>query len=268
MSTLQALILGIVQGVTEFLPISSSAHLLLLPRLLGWPSHSLTFDVALHFGTLAALVAYFWQDWVRLVVAGWQSVRHRSLGGDPRRALFWFILATIPPGALVGSLGGSFIEENLRNPGLAAALLVIGGIILALADRWGKKQKDLSQIKLSDALTMGLLQVLALMPGVSRSAIVIIGGLLCGLKRDAAARFSFLIATPIVFGAAILELSPILSQGLPQDEELPFILGVLTSALVGLAAIRFLLGYLQTRSLTVFSGYRILLGATFLIFLW
>ena len=197
----QALVLGIVQGLTEFLPVSSSGHLILVPALLGWKDpfiDSLTFSVMLHMGTLVALLVYFWRDWLRLVPAGLAAIRDRSLGADPDRRLAWLVVTTMIPAVIVGVLLNDFIERNVRLPGLVALLLVVGAAILWLADRVGRQDRRIADLSFPAALGIGAAQALALFPGISRSGISISAGRLLGLSRPDAARFSFLMATPII----------------------------------------------------------------------
>ncbi len=256
-----AAILGIVQGLTEPLPISSSGHLILTPWLLGWPEHSLTFDVALHGGTALAIIVYFWRDWIALAGALVASLRYRSFGGDYHRRLVWYIAVASIPGALAGVAFESTIEEALREPPLVALLLVGMGLLLLLADRLGSHRRSLPEITFQDALIIGIAQAFALVPGVSRSGVTITTGLFRHLSRADAARFSFLLSGPIVTGAFAYKMLELLRQGLPAGERTAFLLGMATAAVVGYIAIRFLLGYLQKNSLALFVYYRLALGA-------
>ena len=200
----QAVIMGIVQGLTEFLPISSSGHLILVPTLLGWDDpfiDSLTFSVMLHLGTLGALLVYFWRDWLRLVPAGLATIRDRSFAGDPDRRLAWLIVATMLPAIVVGVLFNDFIEANVRTAGTVAVLLLIGAAILWLADHLGRTDRHIADLTFPIAVGIGGAQALALVPGISRSGVSISASRLAGLDREAAARFSFLMATPITAGA-------------------------------------------------------------------
>ena len=251
MDILQAVILGLVQGVGEFLPISSSAHLVLTPWLFGWPDQGLAFDVALHLGTLVAVVAYFWRDIIEVVICG--LFQPRSLDGR----LFWYLVVASIPGAVFGYLLENQAETVFRSPLLIALTLTLMGIGLWLADRKGRKSRDMEDITLMDSIIVGISQALAIIPGVSRSGITMSTGLLTGMKRETAARFSFLMSVPIIAGAALLKVPDLK----PADFNLAFILGVLTAAVVGFLAIRFLLQYLRHGSYLLFTWYRILLAA-------
>ncbi len=251
MDILQAVILGLVQGVGEFLPISSSAHLVLTPWLFGWPDQGLSFDVALHLGTLVAVVAYFWRDIIEVVICG--LFQPRSLDGR----LFWYLVVASIPGAVFGYLLENQAETVFRSPLLIALTLTLMGIGLWLADRKGGKTRDIEDITLMDSIIVGISQALAIIPGVSRSGITMSAGLLTGMKRETAARFSFLMSVPIIAGAALLKVPDLQ----PADFNLAFILGVLTAAVVGFLAIRFLLQYLRHGSYLLFTWYRILLAA-------
>jgi undecaprenyl-diphosphatase len=267
---LQAIVMGILQGLTEFLPISSSGHLVLAPYLLGWDDElitSLSFSVVLHLGTLVALLAYFWRDWVRLVPAGLAAVRDRSFGDDPDRRLAWVILATMPPAVVAGLLLNDILEEQVRQPLLVALMLVIGAAILWTADRLGRRAAGIERIGFGGALFVGCAQALALVPGISRSGISISAGLALGLTREAAARFSFLMAAPIIAAAGAWETRQLLAgeTGVSPD---PGVLaaGFAASALAGFAAIAVLLRYLRGHSMTVFVVYRLVLAALVVVF--
>jgi len=263
----QALLLGAVQGITEFAPISSTAHLALIPWLFGWESpllNSLTFDVALHMGTLAAILGYFFQDWVQLVRAGVASVVERSIAGDPWRRLAWLLaLATIP-----GAVAGAALErqaEELFRAWLIATAMVVLGLVLALAERLGAKVRSIWQVTPLAALAIGLGQALAIVPGVSRSGGTITAALLAGLERQAAARFSFMLAAPIMAGAGVKKLGDLAALNLEGGEGFVLLGGFLASALVGYLCIKYLLRYLQWGSLYVFVWYRLALGAVVLL---
>jgi undecaprenyl-diphosphatase len=326
LNPLHGLVLGVVQGLGEFLPISSSAHLLLVPWLFGWPEHSLTFDVALHMGTLAALLAYFWRDWWQLVTAWLPQQRERrrigatrgvsgvsgvsgdkpndaahsvtravtegpplgagrsdatpddaedlvpdevtasgdGLRSDRRRLGISLAISTVPA-AIVGALFAERIEASLRAPVLVAALLLVAAALLASADRAGIQDRELGAVGVWQALVIGVAQALALAPGVSRSGASIAAALFLGLTRQAAARYAFLMAAPITAGAGIFQLRHLVSDGIPADERMAFLVGITSSFVVGLLAIGGLLRYLRTRSLDVFVGYRVILGLVILI---
>ncbi len=247
---LQAVILGVVQGLGEFLPISSSAHLVLVPWLMGWPYAGLTFDVALHVGTLLAIVVFFWRDWLALISEGLRA--RRTLEGR----LFWLLLLGTVPGGTVGYLLEDQAETVFRHPLLIGIMLMVMGIFLYLADTRSISVKKLEQIGLKESLFIGISQALAIIPGVSRSGITMTMGRLMGLTRETSARFSFLLATPIIAGAGMKKLSEIS----PGDINTPFIAGVAVSAVVGFWAIKFLLKYLARHTYTLFVWYRFLLG--------
>lgn len=258
----QSIVLGLVQGITEFLPISSTAHLALMPWFFNWKDPGLAFDVALHIGTLFAVIYYFWRDWTTIILESVQAVLTRNFRNNPNaRTGFFIIIATIP-----GALFGILLEEQaggiLRHPIFIALSVFVFGVILFLADRFSKKQKEISEMTLLDCLIIGFAQALAIIPGVSRSGISITGGLVRNFKRDEAARFSFLISTPLIFGAILFE-----SRHLDYASVIsaPFIGGILASAVFGFLSIKYLLRYLQTKSYTVFVIYRIALAALILL---
>jgi undecaprenyl-diphosphatase len=263
---LKAAFLGIVQGLTEFLPISSSGHLLLLRQLLGWEllaSEHLNkvFDVALHAGTFFALLIYFWRDLLRLLRAFGASLRH-GIQGVPERRIAWLILLGTLPAAVAGLLGEQVIEEQLGAPALIAAQLIVFALVLWAADAWGRKVRPLNQVNLMDGLTVGVAQALALSPGVSRSGITMTAGMFLGLTRETAARFSFLLSIPTVGGTALYSLLRLLkhSEALPSDSTGMFVVGMVTAAASGYLCIRYFLRYLQSGSLLPFVLYRLALG--------
>jgi undecaprenyl-diphosphatase len=248
-------VLGIVQGLSEFLPISSSAHLIIVPRVLGWQDPGLTFDVALHVGTLVAVLGYFWRDWLRLL-----SKAHRPSTPDGR--LFWYlVLATIPGGA-VGLALDSLAETQLRSLLLIAATSASMGLFLWLADLYSRQEKRLTQVKWLDALLVGSAQALAIVPGVSRSGITIAVSRTRQMTRETAARFSFLLSTPIIAGAAFYKLRELS----PQDITWPFLAGVAAAGVVGALAIGLLLQYLRRSGFGIFAVYRLLLSAFLVLY--
>ncbi len=262
---LQALVIGVVQGLTEFLPISSSGHLILVPYLLGWTDpfiNSLAFSVMLHMGTLAALLVYFWREWARLVPAGLAAVRDRSFRGDADRRLAWLLVATLPPAIVLGVLLSDFFEEKVREPILVAAMLVVGAAVLWLADRLGRRTDGIERLGFAGAIGIGCAQALALVPGISRSGISISAGLALGLTREAATRFSFLMATPVIAGAGLFELRKLVAGEVTSDVSTTAILVGFGAAVVsGLAAIHVLLGFVRNHSMRVFVAYRLALAA-------
>lgn len=270
-TTLQAFVMGIVQGLTEFLPVSSSGHLILVPTLLGWADpfiDSLAFAVMLHMGTLVALVAYFWRDWLVLVPAGLASIRDRSLDGDPNRRLAWLLLVTVIPAAIVGALLNDFIEAHVRQPALVAVLLVAGAAIMWLAERHARLRRDMDDLSFGAAFGIGAAQAVALLPGISRSGISISAGLVSGLTREAAARFSFLMAAPVTAGAGVFEARKLFTgEAGVAVETGPLVVGFVAATISGLVAIWALLRYLRTRSLGVFIAYRAVAAAIVIVIL-
>ena len=266
---LQALLMGIVQGLTEFLPVSSSGHLIVVPFLFGWDDAfltSLAFSVMLHVGTLVALLVYFRADWLRLVPAGLATIRDRSFAGDPDRKLAWLLAAATIPAAIVGFLFDDLIEDQFRQVGLVAVTLVVGGVLLWVADRVGRTDRRIGDVTFPVAIGIGVAQALALVPGISRSGISITAGRLAGLDRESAARFAFLMATPITLGAGLYEaLSLLTGEAGVSIEVGPLLVGMVAAAVSGLAAIHFMLRYLRTRSLDVFVWYRFGLAAIVLV---
>jgi undecaprenyl-diphosphatase len=265
----QAIVLGIVQGLTEFLPISSSGHLIVVPALLNWQDpfiESLAFAVMLHVATLLALLLYFARDWVRLIPAGLAALRDRSFRGDPDRRLAWLLVAASVPAAIVGVVLNDLIETVFREPRLVAMTLVAGAIILWLADRIGSRTRTIEQLSFTNALAIGAAQAVALIPGVSRSGMSISAGLFAGLDREAAARFAFLMATPITAGAGLWEARKIISGEAGVDlPVVPLVAGMLAALLAGLVAIAFLMRYLRTHGVGVFVAYRLVVAAVIVI---
>jgi undecaprenyl-diphosphatase len=266
----QALILGIVQGLTELLPVSSSGHLILVPWLGDWnylethEQFNKTFDVALHLGTLVAVVAYFRGDIWALIVALFRSVARRRIE-TPTERVAWFVLAATVPAAFVGAVGESVIEEHLGDPWQIAILLAAFGALLWISDRTAP-HREMNELGWRGALAIGLAQCLALAPGVSRSGVTITASRFLGLDRDAAARFSFLLLVPIVFGASVLKgLTDVVFGDLPPGSTGPFVVGMLAAAVTGLVAIWALLGYVRRHTYSLFVGYRLMVAAAVLI---
>jgi undecaprenyl-diphosphatase len=265
----QAIVLGIVQGLTEFLPVSSSGHLIVVPFLLGWHDpfiDSLAFSVMLHIATLLALLLYFRDDWLRLIPAGLAAIRDRSLREDPNRRLAWLLAVATIPAVIVGVVLNDPIENAFRRPELVAVTLVIGAALLFVADRLGARNRGLETISFPLALGIGAAQALALVPGVSRSGISISAGLFAGLDRESAARFAFLMATPITAGAGLWELRKVLTGEAGVDLPMvPLLAGMFAALIAGLLAITVLLRYLRTHGLTVFVVYRLALAAVVVV---
>jgi undecaprenyl-diphosphatase len=260
MNLLHAAILGTLQGLTEVLPISSSAHLILVPWFFQWPESGLTFDVALHLGTLIALCLYFWRDIFELA-GNFFGVLSGKVKDSPAKWLPFYILAGTIPAAIVGKTLEAPIEEIFRrSPALIAGFLIIFGLVLAFADTSGAKRWKMDRITLNSALIIGLAQCLALMPGVSRSGITITAALLLGFNRETAARFSFLLSLPVVAGAVVLQLFHLSKHGVPADEITPMLIGIGTSAFFGYFSVLFLLRLIQRSSLYPFVWYRLIAG--------
>ncbi|MBF0555255.1 MAG: undecaprenyl-diphosphate phosphatase [Nitrospirae bacterium] len=256
MEILQSIIMGIVQGITEFLPVSSTAHLILVPWFLGWKGviDTMSFDIALHVGTFFALLVVFFKDWVEILLR-----KHRLL--------MILVIATIP-GAVVGKLLDKYVDEHLRSPWVIAASLVVVGVVMYFAEKQSIKITGVDDISVLDAVIIGVSQAIAIIPGVSRSGITISGGLFLGMKREEAARFSFLMSTPIVAGAAVLHGIHILhGKAEPIDPKI-FIAGVAASFVAGLIAITWFLKFLKRFTLTFFVYYRFALAAIIIAWIW
>jgi len=263
MTILQAIVLGAVQGVTEFLPISSTAHLILLPWFLGWPDPGLSFDVALHLGTLVALLIYFRSEWIALALSALDLIRGRTDDSNARMALL-IIIGTIP-GAIAGALFEHKVEDVLRSPVVVSFTLMVLALVLVAAELKGRRKKSLTEVSTGDAVSVGLAQALAIVPGVSRSGVTITAGLFRGMKRDTAAKFSFYLSTPLVAGAAAKKILDIAKLGLSFEQMTPLIVGIIASGVVGYLAIAFMLRYLQTHNTFLFVYYRIALGIVVLL---
>jgi undecaprenyl-diphosphatase len=257
MTTLQAIVLGVVQGLGEFLPISSSGHLVVVPWLLGWPEHGLSFDVALHVGTLAAVLYAFFDDWRRLIVSGIRSTLAGRPFADADSRLLWLLAMASVPGAVAGVLLEDRAESAFRSPALVAAAMALMGLVLFAADRAARGTADARGVTVRDALLIGAAQALAIIPGVSRSGATISMALFLGYRREEAARFSFLLATPIVVGAAALKARYLFAPG----QTTQVLAGMVTAAIFGFASIRFLLAYVRTRDYRPFVYYRLLFAA-------
>jgi undecaprenyl-diphosphatase len=273
----QAIVLAIVQGLAEFIPVSSSGHLIIVRRLLGWnelsPAHELTFDVALHFGTLLSVLIYFRRTWFQIIRAafGGKVERFSETGNSgeslnpneqrEERLLLWFMAIATIPGAIAGKLLENSAEDYFREHiFLIAGALIVVALLMWWAEKVGKHTKPLTKITLGDAIVVGCAQAFALIPGVSRSGSTITAGLFRNLKREAAVRFSFLLSTPLIAGAALLKGHEVMKEGIPAGMHAPFIVGVLVSAVVGYITIAWLIRYLQTNTLKVFIIYRIVFG--------
>jgi undecaprenyl-diphosphatase len=255
---LQAILLGIVQGLTEFLPVSSSGHLLLGQYFLGLDPDrfGLPFDVALHMGTLVAVVSFFWRDLLRMAFAFFRSFSHRDLANDPDQRMAYLIIASTVPAAFIGFLFEGFFEETVRSPWVVVFNFVLIGALFIVGEVVGTRTRRASKLGFGEAVGIGFAQAAALVPGVSRSGATITLGLFLGLRREEAARFSFLMSVPIIAGAGGLELGEVISEGMDATQSLLFVVGFFTSAAVGYVTIRFLLNYLTNHSLRAFAFYR------------
>lgn len=270
----QAIILAIIQGLTEFLPVSSTAHLILFPWLAGWPDPGLAFDVALHVGTLIAVLLYFIRDWTELIAAGIGFHYPRGASYEyieHQRKMFWYLVAGTIPAGVAGVLFQHRIEDRQGQPwyilAIAVALIVVG-LIMWYGEYAGRLDRPMERVNFADAIIIGIAQAFALFPGVSRSGATITAGLFRGLTREAAARFSFILSTPIIAGAAAVELPKLIKMHHAGALALPtstIVISILVSAVVGMIVIAFFLRYLQVRTLKIFIYYRILLGIVILL---
>ncbi|MDB4909719.1 MAG: uppP [Gemmatimonadetes bacterium] len=264
MTVFQALVLGILQGLAEFLPISSSAHLALAPWVFGWPEPGLAVDVALHVGTLVAVLVYFRDEWMRLIVAALEIVRTQRVQTVEQRRVIFLIIATIP-GGLAGLFLNDYAESTFRSPALIGAALALMGIVLWLVDRTRPDTRPLESIRWSDAVLIGIAQAAALLPGVSRSGATITAGRALAFDRASAATFSFLMSMPIIAAAAVFKVPHLLRSG---GASLPLLVGVLASAVSGWLAIAIVMRYVRSHSYGIFAAYRVVLGAAVLALFW
>ncbi|MFW5885080.1 MAG: undecaprenyl-diphosphatase UppP [Patescibacteria group bacterium] len=259
MEAFHALLLGIIQGITEFLPISSSGHLVLMPWFFDWKDQGLAFDVALHFGTLLAVMAYFWRDWVnifRAVFTGRQK-------GEYKSGYLWILIVASAPGAAAGFFLNDLVEEVLRNPLIVAFNLAFFGLLLYAADKYFFKKKNIGQAGFREGVLIGLAQALAVVPGTSRSGVTMTAGLALGMTRKAAARFSFLMATPIIFGAMVYKAGDFWANGISG----PDIIGIMVASISGYLAIAGLLRFVEKAGYRWFFYYRLCLAAVILLFI-
>jgi undecaprenyl-diphosphatase len=254
----QAILLGVVQGLTEFLPVSSSGHLLLGQYFLGLDQarFGLSFDVALHMGTLLAVVSYFWRDLLRMAVAFFRSFVERDLTNDADQKMAYLIIASTVPATLIGYVFEGFFESTVRSPWVVVFNFVLIGALFIVGEVVGTRTRRASKLGFGEAIIIGFAQAAALVPGVSRSGATITLGLFLGLRREEAARFSFLMSVPIIAGAGGLEVGEVISNGMSAWQTLLFVVGFVTSAAVGYVTIRFLLNYLTRHSLRAFAFYR------------
>ena len=262
MTIFQAIILGIIQGLTELLPISSSAHLNIIPWMLGWdkiPEFVEAFegfDVALHFGTLLAIVLFFFKDWIELIKGGYKLAikKEKSIQGR----MFWYIVLATIPGGIIGFLLDHFLEDALTKPIIIAIALIVMGIVLYIVDKRAKANTKYENMSLKQTFLIGFSQALAFIPGVSRSGVTMTTGRLMGVDRESTAKYSFLLSTPIVFAATLYKLKDFVFS-------IPFFIGIIVSFLVGILVIKFLLQYLKKGSFKLFAVYRVIVGILIII---
>jgi undecaprenyl-diphosphatase len=272
----QAALIGLIQGLTEFIPVSSSAHLELTPWILGWEQDgligSLSFNVFLHLGTLLALLVHVGRDWIRMLAAIWRSIIERQIGNDPDRRLGWLLVLATIPAAIIGfaledAIEAAFHGDSDLSRLAISGFLVVGAAVLFLADRFGARRTGLEGVRRGTALAIGLSQAAALLPGISRSGATMSTGLALGLTRETAARFSFLLATPITLGAGIYGSRHLLTATHTSTEWLAIGAGFAAAAISGAFAIGFLLRWLRTRSMAIFCLERILLAGLVVLLL-
>jgi len=262
MNIIQSLILGIIQGLTELLPISSSAHLAIIPWMLGWTNSELfniefeAFDVALHFGTLLAIVIFFFKDWLKLIEEGYKQAikKEKSFEGK----MFWYIVAATLPGGIIGFVLDKFVGNKLETPIIIALALIVMGIVLYIVDKKSKSNTEYENMTFKQTFLIGLSQCLAFIPGVSRSGITMTAGRLMGIERESVAKYSFLLSTPIVFAATVLKFKDFVFS-------IPFFIGIFASFLVGIFVIKFLLEYLKKGSFKIFAIYRVIFGVIIIL---
>lgn len=267
MDYIYSIFFGSIQGLTEFLPISSSGHLVILHKILNFRlENDLSFDVILHAGTLVALLILFSKDIITYLGAFFKSLVKWDFKNDQNQRLAWFILAAAVPAGIFGYLLEDKAETTFRSVFLVAAMLILVGLFFLILENYSQKVKDLREMGLKGAIIIGLAQVFALIPGVSRSGITILAGLSQKLKREAAARFSFLLSIPVIFGAIIKRVTEIFSQPITPHEIVIYALGFLTAAVSGFWAVKFLLNYLKNHSLNVFAYYRFGLAVLVIIY--
>jgi undecaprenyl-diphosphatase len=294
----QAIVLAIVQGLTEFLPVSSTAHLWLVPWIMKWKDPGLTFDIALHAGTLVAVLGFFWRYWLEMIkmvlgISGSNAAKAATYGApgvedlnpkskieNPKsaagpmtllgenRQLFWFlVIATIPAG-IAGWLFERAADEQLRSPLIIGSALIGVGLLMWAGERVGSRDMNLGQVSMLDAIIVGVAQAFSVIPGISRSGSTMAAGLFRGMNRETAARFSFLLSTPIIAGACLKKGLEIHHSGLPADMRWPFLFGIIVSAAVGYAVIAVLIRFLERRTFTIFVVYRVILGVILLAIGW
>lgn len=261
MTIIQSIIFGAIQGLGEFLPISSTAHLVLVPYFTGWVDPGLSFDIALHVGTLVAVLTFFYKDWINIFTSAFINLKKDGVKSFQKELLFLLIIGTIP-GVFFGLLFEDKAETIFRSPLIIASALIAAGALLYWADKKYKGDKELKDVTLKDSLLIGLFQAIAIIPGVSRSGITITAGLFKGFNRANAARFSFLLSTPIIMGSAILKLPELINTGI----NISLVTGIMASAISGYLAIKYLLKFLEKYGYEIFFWYRLVLGLVIVLF--
>ncbi len=258
MNILQAIVLGILQGATEFIPVSSSGHLVLVPWLLGWGPPGLAFTVVVHLGTVVGVLAYFWREWWGMLkgVATWVSRRETT---PALRLLLLLILGSIPA-AVLGVLFKDFFEQLFETPLVAAIMLLVTAAVLVIGERVGRQQRDMASMTRVDSLVIGLAQALSIIPGLSRSGSTITGGRLRHLRREDAARFSFLLSTPVIVGAGLFQVLDLLDAGLSDAAVVALVAGFVSAMFSSYLVIRWLLAFLRSRPITIFAIYCAIAG--------
>ncbi len=261
----QAIILGIIQGLAEFLPISSTAHLILAPWIFGWNDPGLVFDVVLHLGTLTGVIAFFRKDFYNMLPGMFSTVTSRRANAGIEGRIGWYIIIGTIPAGLAGLFFKDQIETALRDPRIIALSLILFGLILLWAEAAGRKKRRMDHLNIIDAIVIGCAQAVALIPGVSRSGITITAGLFRNLERATAARFAFLLSTPVIMAGGLLSAVDVYKEGLPPDMFWPFVAGFAASAVSGFLAIKYLLLFLSKQKVNVFVYYRIVVGILILL---
>ncbi len=268
MTLLQAVILGIVQGLTEFIPVSSSGHLVLVPHILRWqldPSQAFVFDVLVQWGTLVAVIVYFWKDLIEIAADFFKALTSGKPFATRNACMGWYLIIATLPAVGVGLLAKDLIESAFASAGATGYFLLVTAALLVIAEMIGKRNRTMKQITWFDSLWIGCSQVLALLPGVSRSGATIAGGMARNLDRSSSARFSFLMSVPVMLGAGGLALNDLLNMPATDHFLLPLLVGFIVALLSGYAAIRWLIAYLSRHSLFIFAGYCLIIGI-FIIF--
>jgi len=272
MDELRAAVIGLVQGLTEFLPISSSGHLIVVREMFHWHflKDDLTFDVALHLGTAMAVLGYFWREWLEMAGALLGRMRPAWVPSNPgsiydSRFLILLVVGSLPA-AIVGLPLEQWVEDKVRSPEVVGVMLALFAVVLLVAERLGRKVRQIGAVRLGDAVVIGCAQAVALVPGVSRSGVTITAALARGLRREDAARFSFLLATPVIVGAGLLKMAQAVHDGIPSGDIPVLLIGIVTAAVVGWASFGYLLRLMQTQSYAPFVVYRILAGVFFLAY--